>query len=71
MMSKVKSQFTIPELQEKKLIKWNLHVAEDMGAYDIIIGRDILSFFLEINIQFSDQTVAWENATMPFKPYDT
>ena len=41
---RVKSQFTIPELQDKKLIEWNLHVAEDMGTYDMIIGKDILSF---------------------------
>ena len=42
--SKVKAQFTMPELQEKKLVEWNFHVAENMGAYDMIIGRDILSF---------------------------
>lgn len=66
---KVKAQFTIPELQEKKLIEWNLHVAENMGAYDMIIGRDIMSF-LGINIQFSDLTVHWDYADMPFKPID-
>ena len=67
--SRVKAQFTIPELQDKKLIEWNLHVAEDMGAYDMIIGRDILSF-LKIDIQFSNQTVVWEGREMPFKPID-
>ena len=48
-ISKVKGQFTILELQEKKLIKLNLHVAKDMGANDMIIRKDILPF-LEINI---------------------
>jgi gag-polyprotein putative aspartyl protease len=48
--SRVKGQFTIPELQDKKLIEWNLHVAENMGAYDMIIGQDILSF-LKIDIR--------------------
>jgi hypothetical protein len=67
--SKVKAQFTIPELQEKKLIEWDLHVAPDMGAYDMIIGRDMLSF-LGIDIRFSDQKVTWENEQIPFKPYD-
>ena len=66
---KVKAQFTIPELQEKKLIEWNIHVAQNMGAYDMIIGRDVLSF-LGIDIRFSDQTVEWEGAEMPFKPVD-
>jgi hypothetical protein len=36
--SRVKGQFAIPELQDKKLIEWDLHVAENMGAYDMIIG---------------------------------
>jgi Aspartyl protease len=30
--SKVKGQFTIPKLQDKKLIEWNLHVADNMGG---------------------------------------
>jgi hypothetical protein len=37
-LSRVKAQFTIPKLQEKKLLEWNLHVAENMGVYDMIIG---------------------------------
>jgi hypothetical protein len=41
-------------------------MAENMGAYDMIIGRDIMNF-LGINIQFSDSTVHWENTSMPFK----
>jgi gag-polyprotein putative aspartyl protease len=65
--SQVKGQFTISELQDKKLIKWDLHVAENMGVYDMIIGRDILSF-LKIDIRFSDQLVIWEGSEMPFKP---
>ena len=34
----VKTEFTIPELHDDKLIKWKLHVAEDLGEYDMIIG---------------------------------
>jgi hypothetical protein len=44
-------------------------VAENMGAYDMIIGRDIMNF-LGIDIQFSDLTIHWEHASMPFKPVD-
>jgi Aspartyl protease len=68
---KVKGQFTIPEPQDKKLIEWNLHLAENMGAYDMIIGRDILSF-LKIDIRFSDQVlvVIWDGSEMPFKPVE-
>ena len=67
--SKVKAQFTIPELHDNKLLEWDLHVAADMGAYDMIIGRDILSF-LGIDIKFSNLTVEWDGAEMPFKPID-
>jgi hypothetical protein len=52
-----------------KILEWNLHVTENMGAYDMIIGRDIMNFF-GINIQFSDLTVHWEHASMPFKLVD-
>ena len=67
--SKVKAKFTIPELQEKRLVEWNFHVADDMGAYDMIIGRDVLSF-LGIDIKFSEQVVEWDHSEMPFKPKD-
>ena len=66
---KVKAQFTIPELQDRKVIEWNLHVTKDMKNYDMIIGRDMLSF-LKIDVLFSNQTIEWENYSMPFKPAD-
>ena len=65
----VKLQFTIPELQDKKLLEWEVHVAENMGAYDMIIGRDILTF-LGIDIRFSSKEVVWDGREMPFKPLD-
>jgi hypothetical protein len=40
-----------------------------MGAYDMIIGRDLLSF-LGIDIRFSAQEVVWDGRSMPFKPVD-
>jgi hypothetical protein len=65
----VKSQFTMPELQDDKLIEWNMYVTKDLGNYDMIIGRDALQF-LGINIQFSTQEVVWDHASMPFKDFD-
>ena len=59
----------IPELQDKKLMEWTFHVTKDMGAYDMIIGRDIMSF-LGIDIQFSTQEIVWGHSSMPFKPVD-
>ncbi len=66
---KAKAQFTIPELHDNKLIEWDLHVAPDMGAHEMIIGRDILQF-LKIDIRFSDMIIEWEGQVMPFKKYD-
>jgi len=67
--SKVKAQFSIPELHDNRLIEWDVHVTKDLGAYDMIIGRDILND-LGIDILFSTQTVDWENHDIPFKNVD-
>jgi Aspartyl protease len=40
--TKVHRQFIIPELFDKRLIEWDLYVVPDMGAYDMIIGQDLL-----------------------------
>ena len=66
---RTKAQFTLPELHDDKLIEWNVHVTKDLGNYDMIIGRDILSF-LQIDLRFSTKEVEWEHATMPFKHVD-
>jgi hypothetical protein len=36
----------------------------------MIIGRDLLKF-LGIDVKFSDMTVEWGNASMPFKEYNS
>jgi hypothetical protein len=61
-----KAQFIIPELHDNRLIEWDFHVTQNMGAYDMIIGRDMLED-LGINIQFSDRTIHWDGIDMPFK----
>ena len=66
---KTKLQFTMPELHDKRLIEWNCHVIKDMGNYDMIIGRDLMSF-LGMDVQFSSHEIVWDGACMPFKPYD-
>ncbi len=56
---KAKIQFTLPELHDDRLIEWNSHVANDLGNYDMIIGRDILEF-LSIDLRFSTKEVEWD-----------
>jgi hypothetical protein len=53
---KVKSQFTITELHNNLLIKWDVHVTKSLGVYGMIIGLDLLEF-LGIDVKFSDMTV--------------
>ena len=60
---------TLPELHHDKTIEWSFHVTKTLGAYDMIIGRDLLEF-LGIDIKFSDKTVEWDSAIMPFKDID-
>ena len=62
----VRAEFTLPELHEKKLIQWDLHIAPDLGVYDMIIGRDLLTF-LGVDILFSKSKIEWEHAELPFK----
>ena len=65
----VRAQFTLPELQDDKLIEWNLHVTNTLGANGMIIGRDLLEF-LQIDLCFSDQMVQWGERSIPFKEAD-
>ena len=64
--AKVKAQFMLPEFHENRILEWNIHVSPDKGAYDMIIGRDILED-LGIDIHFSTQTVEWDDAEIPFR----
>lgn len=63
------AQFRLSELHHDRVIEWKFHVAPDLGAYDIIIGRDMLTD-LGIDVRFSDHTVHWDGAEMPLKSYD-
>ena len=62
----VKVKFTIPELHDDKLDNWQLHIAKDLGEYDMIIGQDILEL-LGVNIKFSNMTIEWANASIPYR----
>ena len=42
---------------------------QDLGKYDMIIGRDLLKDH-GINICFSNDTIIWDDHDMPFKDSD-
>ena len=49
-----------------RVVEWDLHVSPDLGAYDIIIGRDILSD-LEFKFDFGEMSMEWDGMTIPMK----
>jgi len=65
---KCKTTFILDEFYENKEIEWNLYVDSSPGPhkYDMIVGRDLLSE-LGITLNFSDQTVTWQDSTIHMK----
>ncbi len=64
--AKVEARFPLLELFDSCQIKWNVHVADSLGAYDMIIGRNLL-LDLGIELKFSTQTIEWDGRELPFK----
>jgi hypothetical protein len=50
------TRFAIPEFHRDRIIEWKLHVTKNLGAYDMILGRDVLSG-LGIKFDFADNTI--------------
>ena len=61
--------FALPEFHLDRAIQWDMHVVKDLGAYDMIIGRDILTD-LGLKFDFTDCTMEWDGATIPMRPSD-
>ena len=61
--------FMMPEFHPDRIIEWDLHVTKDLGMYDMIIGRDILSE-LEFKFNFADMSVEWDERSIPMKDSD-
>jgi hypothetical protein len=66
---KVRAQFTIPELHDNKLLNWNVHVTDNLGSYDMIIGRDIIQD-LQFEISYKDNILIWDDASVPLRSRD-
>ena len=62
------TNFVLDEFYENHQIQWNLYVDSTPGPhkYDMIIGRDLLSE-LGITLNFSDQTMTWDESTVRMK----
>jgi len=60
----------LPELSETKIITWNLLVFEKTTKYNMILGRDLLQD-LGILLNFKDQTITWEEVSIPMRDPNT
>ena len=67
--TKCSVEFSIPELQDARLIKWDMYVTKNLGAYDMILGHDLMTD-LGIDIHFSTKSVTWDGVEIPMKDRD-
>ena len=63
---KSKIEFSLPEFFEDRLIEWDSYLTNDLGSYDMIIGRDLLCE-LGVDINFSTSTCTWDSSTIPMR----
>ena len=68
--TKCQGTFMIPEFHNDRVIEWDLHVTQSLGAYDMIIGRDILSD-LGFKFDFTTMSVEWDGVSIPMKDGDS
>ena len=67
--SKCKVDFTMPEFHPKRLITYKVHVTPQPMGYDMILGTDLLRE-LGFILDFKEETITWDDATLPMKPRD-
>jgi hypothetical protein len=61
-----KTVFQLSELNPTAKIEYKLHVANTLGVYDMILGRDILKS-LGIILNHATETIEWDDASIPMK----
>ena len=68
---KCEGQFIMPEFHRDRVIEWDINVSTgNLGAHDMIIGRDILQG-LGFIFDFTQLTVEWDEVTIPMKDADS
>jgi Reverse transcriptase (RNA-dependent DNA polymerase) len=69
---KSRCTFVLPEFHRDRVIEWDINISTsgNLGAHDMIIGRDILQG-LGMKFDFTNLTVEWDNATIPMRDVDS
>ena len=65
----VNARFALPEMDPNMVLEWKLHIAQNLGSYDMIIGRDLLTD-LGITLDFGGQCSHYQHVQVPMKPVD-
>jgi hypothetical protein len=60
--------FKLPSLHERRVVETKMHVSSQLNTYDMIIGRDLLQE-LGIVLNFNEQSIMWDYATVPMMNY--
>ena len=69
MSQKTVIRFMLPELHEKRIIEYKVHVTDTESRYDMIMGRDLLST-LGITLNFQNESIIWDETVIPMKDMD-
>ena len=69
-MAEAKVQFKLVEFKDNCTIEHKVHLANNLGRYDMIMGRDLLSE-LGFIIDFQNQTTKWDEVTIDMKNIDS
>eukprot|EP00957_Ditylum_brightwellii_P206396 15348244-Ditylum_brightwellii.AAC.1 len=62
----VKTVFQLNELNSMAKVDYKLHVANTLGMYGMILGRDVLNS-LGIILNHAAETIIWDDASIPMK----
>jgi hypothetical protein len=61
----------MPEFHRDRVVEWDINVSSmNLGANDMIIGRDILQG-LGIKFDFVSNTIEWDGAVIPMRDIDS
>eukprot|EP00957_Ditylum_brightwellii_P161953 12330781-Ditylum_brightwellii.AAC.1 len=62
----LKTAFQLTELNPTAKVEYKLHVANTLGVYDMILGRDVFKS-LGIILNHAMETITWDDASIPMK----
>eukprot|EP00957_Ditylum_brightwellii_P087520 6662725-Ditylum_brightwellii.AAC.1 len=69
MCTKYKATFGLPELNPSMHVEHTIHMTDQLGQYDMILGRDLLQE-MGIDLNFKENNISWEDYQTNMKDAD-